>query len=314
MWAQGEHTAALAWPDLDGVASDPGVGTAVPALLSPWPYFEKRQTVPGVVARRDLFGTVTKGDVALTERLARRIWRKQRKDGSWGGSIYKTAVALTELADLRVNPERRDVKKAVEWMLSQQDLARLFADHLFSFPPVTSGLPDKEIRIPGGQRVRSRECIIRIAAVTLLRACLRLGLEKEQRVQHYLLLATRVLSAAEHEECADCRESMLLALSYHEVIRNSGPVMATLNWLGTLQDGSGEWRGCDFYHTLYTIAHFPIPSTRLQFKAAVPLLAERQTRDGSWGRGQYQEARTFAATYAMAGFGLIPGAQTTSNS
>jgi hypothetical protein len=286
---------------------DPGVQTSVPPVLSPWPYFEKRQTPAAVVARRDLFGTPIKGDVALSDRLARRIWRKQRKDGSWGGSIYKTATALEQLADLRIDLERRGVKKAVDWMLSQQDLARLFADHLFSFPPITSGLPDKEIRLPGAQRIRRRGCIIRIAALALLRACLRLGLEKEPRVQHYLLLATRVLSAPEHADCADCRQSILLALSYHPVIKSAGPVMAALNWFGTLQDGTGEWRGCDFYHTLYTIGHFPIPSTRLQFRAAVPVLADRQNKDGSWGRGAYQETRTFVATYAMAAFGLLPG-------
>jgi hypothetical protein len=291
------------------MAVDPGVQRAVPPLLSSWPYFEKRQTVAGVVARRDLFGTPGRGDVLRAERAARSIWRKQRKDGSWRGSIFETAIALQQLADLRVNVENRRVGKAVGWMLSQQDLARLFADHLFSFPPLSSGLPNKEIRLPGGLRVRNRECIIRIAAVTLLRACLRLGLEKDQRVQHYLLLATRVLSSPEHANCPDCRESILLALSYHPVIKTSGPVMAALNWLGTLQDGNGEWRGCDFYHTVYTIAHFPIPSTRLQFKAAIPLLAERQNKDGSWGRGAYQEARTFAATYAMRAFGLIPGRQ-----
>ncbi|MFQ5809004.1 MAG: hypothetical protein ACE5JM_05250 [Armatimonadota bacterium] len=289
------------------MAVDPGVRTGVPSLLSPWPFFEKRQTAAGIVARRDLFGTPTKGDVAVADRLARRVWRKQRKDGSWGGSIYKTAMALEELVDLRVDPERRGVKKAVDWMLSQQDLARLFADHLFSFPPITSGLPEKEMRLPGAQRIRNKECMIRVAALALLRACLRLGLEKEQRVQHYLLLATRVLSAPEHAECTDCRQSILLALSYHPVIKNAGPVMATLNWFGMLQDGGGEWRGCDFYHTLYTIGHFPIPSTRLQFRAAVPVLAERQNKDGSWGRGAYQEDRTFAATYAMAAFGLLPG-------
>jgi hypothetical protein len=307
MWAHGEQTISYAWADVDGMAADPGARVDTSPLLSPWPFFEKRQTLGGIVARRDLFGTPAKGDVQLADRLVKGIWRKQWKDASWGGSIFKTAIALEDLASLRVAPQNRQVVKAVEWMLSQQDLARLFADHLFSFPPLASGLPDKELRVMGGLRIRNRECIIRIAAVTLLRACLRMDLEKEQRVQHYLLLATRVLSAPEHEDCADCRESILLALSHHPVIRSAGPVMSTLNWLGTLQNGAGEWRGCDLFHTLYTIAHFPNPSTLLQFKAVIPLLAERQGKDGSWGRGRYQESRTLAAAYAMRAFGQMPG-------
>jgi len=311
MGAPSQQSAMYLLPYPDRAELQLGIRTNVPPLVNPWLYFKDRRTVAGIVARRDMFGAIAKGDVALGERLEKRIWRKQRKDGSWGGSIWKTAVALDGLVDLRVDAEGCRVRNAVDWMLSQQDLARLFADHLFTFPPIDDGLPEKELRLPGGLRVRNRKCIVRIAALTLLRVCLRLGFEKLERVQHHLLLATRILSSPDHDDCADCRETVLLALSHHPVISRSGPVMVTLNWLGTLQRSSGEWRGCDLYHTLYTIAHFPDPSARLQFQAALPALAERQNRDGSWGRGTYQETRTLAVTFAMHAFGLIQPDQPT---
>ena len=82
----------------------------------PFGPFKRRETVGGIVARRDFERQPRADDAELIRRWIDTILVDQSTDGSWHGSVMLTSHALHSLADLHAD-RGADVERGLSWLL-----------------------------------------------------------------------------------------------------------------------------------------------------------------------------------------------------
>ena len=83
----------------------------------PVPCIRSIETPLGLKTRREALG---EDDERVATRLANRVARGQRRDGSWQGLILATTAAIHDLLDCGVPGESAEVRRACDWLLAQQ--------------------------------------------------------------------------------------------------------------------------------------------------------------------------------------------------
>lgn len=80
----------------------------------PMGFVENSDTLQAALVRRHVFNIARPGDEALLHARIEEILAGQREDGSLGDPGHDKAEKLIELADLGADPERPEVKRAIE--------------------------------------------------------------------------------------------------------------------------------------------------------------------------------------------------------
>jgi len=85
----------------------------------PSEYVKVLESPVGVYLRREVLGR-TKGDTPLREKLRQSIIARQSEDGSWNQLFVDTANRLWDLALMGYGPKDRNVRKGLDWLLTNQ--------------------------------------------------------------------------------------------------------------------------------------------------------------------------------------------------
>ena len=85
----------------------------------PYKPFSESSDLYGLLVRRNIIGTMLPDDPSLQRQLVSQITAMQREDGSWGGTVARTALQIEALLDLGVHADEACIAKGAAWMLSQ---------------------------------------------------------------------------------------------------------------------------------------------------------------------------------------------------
>jgi hypothetical protein len=259
-------------------------------------------TIESLMARMEC------GSATFEEReaAARAIEEHQKPDGSWQGSLIRTAESLLLLAQLRDGARTNDVDCAIDWVHDRCDRPGRFGDgcdpaahgaglcnHFVSgfFAPSPSTVSLAGLRLQDGSLIGS-DTDARIAASALAGAALlRFGEDGSQlRLQLDGLTRIGERAAAGRFPLSPtafvCIVRCLCASNDPAVV--SGRT-AALQQLAGSQRADGSWPGLDLFLVLDVLASATAAgqapaSVRGALENAARMLFLMQQSDGSWGR------------------------------
>lgn len=267
------------------------------------------QVVESLLARHDA-GEPQAGDAQLAGAVVDELLSHREPDGSWLGSLTRTAELLHDIDELRaIDPANSDsAATSVEWLLSRQNGDGRFGgvctprlhllqlcEHAVSgfFAPAPMDVNLSTLTLQHGARFVS-DTAARIGASSLaLSAVLRFGVSGPEVSRH--LDALRRVTELDDRDRASLVSSaalacMALAL---QAAPAAEPARAALpEMIGALlrtQRGDGSWPDTDLFFVLSVLTQLArdpacAPLLQASMDRAARLLVLLQQPDGSWGR------------------------------
>jgi hypothetical protein len=155
----------------------------------PYQRFAKAPDEWGLLVRRNIIQRLLNTDSALQARLI-ASQGNQLADGSWGGTVSETALAMEKLLDLGVEDEDPMLTEGTRWLLSQfQD--RIESSRLRCALRNLFTTPDHRAEYAATARILCHRAIARSCFVLMptiqtalaLRVLVRMGLAKDAKVE-----------------------------------------------------------------------------------------------------------------------------------
>jgi hypothetical protein len=159
-----------------------------PLRYDPCQAFAATQDYFGLAVREGILRQPLPGDGRLRAALQEQGLKDQRPDGSWGGVVSATALAIERLLDLGLGAEHPSLGKAAAWMLGQTARAECRKRAIDVSAMITTDSPEEFTRaqglLPGRNLARSCFVAFPILPTALaLKALVRLGLRGDARVK-----------------------------------------------------------------------------------------------------------------------------------
>jgi hypothetical protein len=252
----------------------------------------------GIYIRREIFKKETKSDAILKRRLYEQAVADQSTDGSWSQLFVRTANNLWNLALLGYEAEDKNVRKALEWLLSIQK--HNYRGHPGFFNSPNRKDPSLMRSILYGEF--GPGCSIFYQTTYAVHLFHIFGLDKDKHVQTTI---RSYLDFWNPEWCGTwCTVNVLRILIEHPLSAESKQVKSGLEHFANLQTKTGSWKGYPFYHTFHALSRARNIVAKGQLEKAFPSVIKRQNKDGSWGRKEH-ETETFLVLDALKNAGPI---------
>jgi hypothetical protein len=214
-----------------------------------------------------------RGTAASYERetIVATVFENQRADGSWGGSLLRTAEALLLLKELR-SDRTFDVTRAIAWIYDRQNAEGRFGDacddtahraalcHHFAsgfFAPAPPWVVLDGIRLDGGYSLgMDRDARAGVSALACS-ALLEWG-EPEDRLRVHVDACNRIVDQVAAGRASLSTAAYCCVLKTLLSARPTGDYLsavgAGLDFLVRSQRADGTWPGADMFLVLQTIA------------------------------------------------------------
>ena len=252
----------------------------------------------GIYIRREIFKKETKNDAILKKRLYEQTVANQSVDGSWSQLFVRTANNLWNLALLGCEAEDKNVKKALEWLLSIQKYDYRGHPGFFNSP----NRKDPSLMRSTFYGEFGPGCSIFYTTTYAVHLFHVFGLDNNKQVQ---TTVRSYLDFWNPEWCgAWCTINVLRMLIEHPLSAESKQVNSGLEHTAKLQSKTGAWKGLPFYHTFHALSRAKQTVAKKQLERAFPSVIKRQNKDGSWGKKEH-ETQTFLILDALKNAGTI---------
>ena len=232
-------------------------------------FFMRRETRPGVVARR-LLGIARPTDDGLVDQLIRERRRRTRLDGSLDGSLFETSKGAWELQQLGCTRGHAGLGRMIGFLLGRQDQPGRFGEgcsdrrhemahckHFLSgfFSPGSLDEPAAPLVLPTRTMIAAEFSARFAASCFALRTVLQAGEERRhpvrQHVEGLLLLAERWKTEGGKEflTTLDVVFCAIGALGYAPVEFRQSTRAVAAHVVG-MQAEDGAWEGTSLFHAL----------------------------------------------------------------
>ena len=264
-----------------------------------------------LLARREA-GQEAPDDAEVAELLMTELFAFQLQDGSFDGSLVRTAEALLLLGALQPTPARDErCNHAVAWMLHQRDLPGRFAEgcdptthqlgicshYLTGF--FSPGSPEASLEglvFSNGLRFPTDDDARLACSARALRACVRWSGSISEHiglVSALEKLATMAFRPVYRDTLgnAACLEVIAALIMLPHSEEHTPIVQSALSRLAALQRGDGSWPELEAVHVaevlLSALANdYPSSALHAALKRAAELLVVTQHENGSWSTAQ----------------------------
>jgi hypothetical protein len=219
------------------------------------------------------------------------LFAGQLPNGSWDDSLLYTVRRLFGL-HLTVRNINKRIKKALEWLLSQEVFLEKEENlHVQSEQVFTADLQNLPF---------SHGCFEHFAKCAILFLATIFGKERDARVIHVYEMLRIIGEKHDGKWCTwSCSNNFLRAFVVHPAYQEGRAVKLYVSRLAEVQRADGSWPiQIPFYQTVNALGHLNLAQSDKQLKRAFKRLREKQYRDGIWGSTQ-KEWNTFLIVHAI---------------
>ena len=257
----------------------------------PFQVFRASKTPAGLYARQKWLGEAeTPGWREDFRRTVSLLLEGQSQDGSWSHSPLAGIRRLFGL-HLTVRDASGEIEKGLDWLM-QQTLKPDAWGPAESLEPLKSESLRELPFSPGQPRLS-------LACATLFLAAVFRKTDEPAVKTHFRHLSRWVAANAGGEEPWSDRDNALRALVAHPQYAEHSAMASLVDRLGRIQGPAGAWPDhVPFYRTLNALAHLRSETANRQWLQALPVLFERQNRNGTWGDAD-PEWNTFLVVHAL---------------
>jgi hypothetical protein len=219
----------------------------------PLEFVKNSKSLQAVLVRRHVFHDPLPGDDEIIQKRIAEILAGQKEDGSLGEPGHEKAELLMELADLGVDPNRPEVKKAIEAALRGNDED-----------------PDPWIR-----DVRAL-CMLGVTDPPEIKAALESVVDREEEWN------------GPWKICPWGQAFYLRALwEAREVVDTKDLMASILTWMGDGLNDAGCITFKDPWGLIWAAGIIDLPEAEHLVELEVPTILRGQRPDGGWGTGPY---------------------------
>lgn len=266
--------------------------------VDPFEFTSNLKSPIGVYLRREVHERESKKDGTLKKDFHKRVVSKQSRNGSWNDLFVDTANSLWNLGLLGYSAKDKNVKKGLDWLLSNQKYS--YRDH----PGFFLSKNRKESSTMRATRYGEfgPGCTIFYTTPYAVHLFHMFGQDKNKHVQQAV---DSYLQFWTPDWCGSwCTVNVLRMLIEHPKSSNSKRVMNGIKYLADIQTRTGSWKGYPFYHTFQALSRAKQKVAKNQIENALPGIVRRQNTDGSWGK-KHKEMDTFLVLDGLKNAGLL---------
>jgi hypothetical protein len=266
--------------------------------VGPLRYAGKLKTPIGVYLRREVLNNVGKADADLRKRLHKRIASGQSSDGSWDQLFVNTSNNLWNLGLLGFNVKDKNVKKGLDWLISNQNYSyREYPGFFYSSNRKESSTMRETLYGEFGPG-----CTIFYTTPYAVHLFHMFGQDGNKQVQKAV---DSYLKFWTPDWCGSwCTINVLRMMIEHPKSANTKRTKNGIKRLADIQTKTGAWKGFPFYHTFHALSRASSSVAKKQIEKALPAVIRRQNSDGSWGKKQ-KELDTFFILDGLRNAGLL---------
>lgn len=271
---------------------------SVDLKFGPLRYAGNLRTPIGVYLRREVLNSAGMADRGLKKELHKRIASGQSSDGSWNQLFVNTSNNLWNLALLGYGAKDKNVKKGLDWLLSNQTYNyREYPGFFYSSNRKESSTMRETLYGEFGPG-----CTIFYTTPYAVHLFHMYGLDGNKQVQKAV---DSYLKFWTPDWCGSwCTINVLRMLIEHPKSANTRRTTNGIEHLEEIQTKTGAWKGFPFYHTFHALTRARSTAAKKQIENALPAVIRRQNSDGSWGKKQ-KELDTFLILDGLKNAGLL---------
>jgi hypothetical protein len=265
---------------------------------SPGRYASKLKSPIGVYLREGILREKSKTNGDLKKRLHRKLVGNQSDNGSWNDLFVDTANNLWNLSLLGYDKKDKNVKKGLDWLLSNQTYNyREYPGFFYSSNRKESSTMRETLYGEFGPG-----CTIFYTTPYAVHLFHMYGMDGNKKVQKAV---DSYLKFWTPDWCGSwCTINVLRMLIEHPKSANTKRTANGIKSLADIQTKTGAWKGFPFYHTFHALSRSKKPAAKKQIENVLPSIIRRQNKDGSWGRS-HQENTTFLVLDGLKNAGLL---------
>lgn len=264
----------------------------------PSSYVGRLKSPIGVYLRRDVLEERKKTDGDLKKKLYREATADQSNDGSWNGLYVHTANNLWDLGLLGYGAKDKNVKKGLDWLLSNQVYS--YREHPGFF--FSRNRKESSMMRATSYGEFGPGCTIFYTTPYAVHLFHMFGQDGNKQVQQAV---DSYLKFWTPDWCGSwCTVNVLRMLIEHPKSANSKRVKSGIKHFADVQTKTGSWKGYPFYHTFQALSRANQTVAKKQIEKALPAVIRRQNTDGSWGK-KHREMDTFLILDGLKNAGLL---------
>jgi hypothetical protein len=219
----------------------------------PMKFVEESDSLQAVLVRRHVFHNPKPGDDEIIQKRIEEILAGQREDGTLGEPGHERAELLMELADLGADPNRPEIKKAIEASLQNND-----------------SKPGPWIR-----DIRAL-CMFGVTEPPQIKAALEAIMEREEEWN------------GPYKICPWGQAFYIRALWEARDVVDTKPLIArTLTWMSNGLNDAGCITYKDPWGLIWAAGIIDMPEAKHLVELEIPTILRGQQPDGGWGTGPY---------------------------
>ncbi len=266
--------------------------------VDPGDYVANLDTPIGVYLRELISGAQSRSDIKTKKSIHNELVSGQSRNGSWNDLFVDTANNLWNLSLLGYDKKDKNVKKGLNWLLSNQTYNyREYPGFFYSSNRKESSTMRETLYGEFGPG-----CTIFYTTPYAVHLFHLYGMDGNKQVQKAV---DSYLKFWTPDWCGSwCTINVLRMLIEHPKSANSKRTANGIKSLADIQTKTGAWKGFPFYHTFHALSRSKKTVAKKQIENVLPSIIRRQNKDGSWGRSR-QENTTFLVLDGLKNAGLL---------